>query len=145
MENTIPVSVPTRIRSRVGADLEYDDSEPMKGVVFDLDGDGVKDYLLQSAPSLCGNGGCIYVLCDGATGRKLGQFFGSPLYIRAERDHGYPKIATYSHASAASATYTIYSFDGTAYEITSTRTVEGAAMDRLLETLRRVPMWRVHR
>src|SRR6266404_5703715 len=86
MENTIPVSVPTRIRSRVGADLEYDDSEPMKGVVFDLDGDGVKDYLLQSAPSLCGNGGCIYVLCDGATGRKLGQFFGSPLYIRAERD-----------------------------------------------------------
>ena len=82
------------------------------------------------------------MVCDGATRRKLGQFFGSPLYVRAEFAHGYPNIATYSHQTAGSSTYTDYSFNGKAYVVTSARTVEGAAADRLFETLRRVPIWR---
>jgi hypothetical protein len=84
-QSVIPIDVPADIRRTLGDDLEYDDGEPVKGVTADFDGDGVRDFLLQSAPSLCGNGGCVYVLCDGATHRTLGQFFGSPLYVRAER------------------------------------------------------------
>ena len=141
-QSTTPISVPADIRRAVGFDLEYDEAEPIKGVAVDLNGDGIKDYLLQSAPTLCGTGGCIYVLFDGATRKKLGQFVGSPLIVRAERVHGYPNIATYSHQSVGSGDYTNYSFDGTAYVVTSTRVVEGAAVDRLFETLRRVPMWR---
>jgi hypothetical protein len=141
LQSTTPISVPADIRRAIGSDLEYDETEPIKGVAVDLNGDGIKDYLLQSAPSLCGNGGCIYVLCDGATRKKLGRFFGSPLYVRAEHVHGYPNVATYSHQSASSGNYTNYSFDGNAYVVTSTRSVEGAAAERLFETLRRVPMW----
>jgi hypothetical protein len=141
-QSAIPITVPAAIRLVVGADLEYDDTEPIKGAAVDLNRDGVVDYLLQSAPSLCGNGGCVYVLCDGKTRRKLGEFLGSPLYVQAEVTHDYPKIATYSHQSAASATFTEYGFDGKAYVVTSARTVEGAALDQLLSTLRQVPTWR---
>jgi len=141
-QSATPISVPGEIRRIVGSDLEYDEADPIKGVAVDLNGDGVDDYLLQSAPSLCGTGGCVYVLCDGASRRKLGQFFGNPLYMHAERVHGYPTIATYSHQSADSGNYTTYSFDGKAYVVTSARAVHGTAVDRLFETLRRVPMWR---
>ena len=141
-QSVIPIDVPADIRRAVADDLEYDDGEPIKGVTADLDGDGVRDFLLQSAPSLCGNGGCVYVVCDGATHRKLGEFFGSPLYVRAERTRGYPNVATYSHLSAASATYTEYSFDGKSYVVTSKRTLEGPALDRLSGTLRQVPIWK---
>ena len=142
--STIPITVSADIRRAVGFDLEYDEAEPIKGVAVDLNGDGIKDYLLQSASSLCGNGGCVYVLCDGATRRKVGQFFGSPLIVRAERVHGYPNISTYSHQSVGSGTYADYSFDGNVYIVTATRSVKGAAVDRLLKTLRSVPIWRPH-
>ena len=144
-QSTTPTSVPADIRRGAGMDLEYDAAGPIKGVAVDLNSDGITDYLLQSAPSLCGTGGCVYVLYDGATRRKVGQFFGSPLIVRAERVHGYPNIATYSHLNAGSGTYTNYGFDGNAYVVTSTRVVDGAEGDRLFETLRRVPMWRPFR
>ncbi|MEO8679961.1 MAG: hypothetical protein ABI665_12985 [Vicinamibacterales bacterium] len=141
-QSTPSLSVPADLRRAVGGELEYDDTEPMKGVAVDLDGDGIEDYLLQSAPSLCGNGGCVYVLCDGATRRKTGRFFGSPLVIQAERTHRYPNISTYSHLSAGSGAFTDYQFDGTTYVVTSTRVLEGAALERQAETVRRVPIWR---
>jgi hypothetical protein len=145
LTSTTPIRVPADIRRLVGADLEYDETELIKGVVVDLGGDGIDDYLLQSAPSLCGNGGCIYVLCDGATRKKLGQFFGSSIYVSAERVRGYPNIATYSRQSAQSASYIEYRFDGSGYVVASARTVEGAALNRLLETLRPVQIWRPRR
>lgn len=142
MDATIPIAVPPSIRSVVGPNLEYEEGQAIKGVVVDLNEDGIKDYLVQSSPALCGNGGCAYVLFDGATNRQLGQFFGNPLYVRVKRVHGYPNIATYSHSSVESGSYTTYSFDSTAYHVTSTREVQGAALDSLFATLRRVPKWR---
>jgi len=141
-ESTTPISVPADIRRAVGFDLEYEEAEPINGVAVDLNGDDLKDYLLRSAQSLCGTGGCMYVLCDGASRRKLGEFFGSPLIVRTERVHGYPDIATYSHQSSGSGIYTKYSFDGSVYVVTSKQTLEGAAVGRLFETLRRIPVWR---
>ena len=141
-QSTIRIDVPADIRRAMSAELEYDEGEPIKGVALDLNRDGIIDYLLQSAPSLCGNGGCIYVLCDGSTRRKIGQFLGSRLNVLAELAHGYPNIATYSHQSAGSAAYTEYTFDGATYVVTAAHTMEGAAVDRLFETLRRVPIWR---
>jgi hypothetical protein len=142
LTSTIPISVPADIRRIIGSDLEYDETEPVKGLVVDLSGDGINDFLLQSAPSLCGNGGCIYVLCDGASRKKLGQFFGSAIYVSAARVRGYPDIAAYSPQSAQSATYIEYRFDGSGYVVVSTRTIEGAALEGLLETLRPVRIWR---
>ena len=138
--STTLIAIPAAIRL-AAVDLEYGDAEPLKGVVVDLNEDGVHDYLLQSAPSLCGNGGCAYVLCDGATGRKIGEFFGSPIVVRAERRRGYPDIETYSQMGAGSGDHAEYGFDGAAYVVTARRTVEGETAARLLETLRRAPVW----
>lgn len=144
LESELPIQIdlPADLRLAAGSDLDYEAGEPVRAVAVDLNGDGVNDYLLQSAPRLCGNGGCVWMVCDGATRRSLGRFFGSPIYIHAQRSHGYPNVATYSHQSAGSGNYTEYRFDGRTYVVASARTVEGAAVDRLFETLQRVPLWR---
>ena len=142
-QDVIVIRVPTAVRQQLG-DLEYEDADSVKGVAVDLNGDGVKDYLIQAAPTLCGNGGCPYGIFDGATGKELGQVFGSPLYVRAEKTHGFPVIETYSHLSAGSGTFTRYAFDGTAYAVSSTRTVEGESLDSLMMALRGIPFWQAH-
>ena len=65
--SAVSIEVPAPIRRALGSVLEYDETNRIKGTALDLNGDGIVDYLLQSAPSLCGNGGCVYVLCDGRT------------------------------------------------------------------------------
>jgi hypothetical protein len=62
--------------------LDYEDGEPIGGLVVDFNGDGVNDYLIVSANRMCGNGGCAYLLFDGAAGKQIGEFFGEPLIIR---------------------------------------------------------------
>ncbi len=142
--STVPVSVGEDIRRAV-ASLEHEKTETIKGVVADLNDDGFPEFVLQSAARLCGNGGCVYLLLDGVNRRKVGEFFGSSLIVRAERSHGYPNIATYSPQNADAADYKEYSFDGTTYVVRSARRVEGAARSRLLEELRLVPIWRPRR
>jgi hypothetical protein len=143
-QSAITLNLPADVRRIAEDDLEYDDGDAVKGVRADLNGDGVGDFLLQSDRRLCGNGGCVYVLCDGATRKKLGLFFGSVLYVYAERTHGYADVATYSHISASSATFTEYSFDGAQYSTRSKRTVDGVNTERLLRTLQSIPIWQPH-
>lgn len=140
LEDVSPVSVSAAIRDQV-QDLEYADTDSLRGVVVDLNADGVPDYILQSAPSLCGSGGCQYALVDGKSGHALGQLFGNVLYFQKEMAPGFPRIAVYSRLSAASGSYTAYAFDGGAYGVQSTRTVENGALDSLLARLRRIPSW----
>lgn len=135
------ISVPAEVRRAAGNDLDYDETEQVQGVTVDLNGDGVDEFLLRSA-RLCGGGGCVYALFDGTTRRQVGRFFGSPIVVGAERVHGYPTIATYSHQDAESGEYTEHRFDGTVYVVTSERRVVGSALEQLLEELRRVPVWR---
>ncbi len=139
-QSAVVLKLPTSMRRAAGAELEYDDAAPVKGAMLDLNGDDVADFLLQSAPSLCGNGGCVYALYDGKTRKKVGEFLGSALYVQAERTHGYPRIAAYSRLSAASANYTESAFNGTTYVVSAARTVDGPALDRLLESLRQIPI-----
>jgi hypothetical protein len=100
------------------------------------------DYIVRSATSLCGTGGCLYLLIDGATEKIIGQVFGEPLYIQVAESHGYPAITSYTHMSAVSGTYTTWAFDGQTYQQTSSRSVEGASVDSLFAILNRVPVWR---
>jgi hypothetical protein len=107
--------------------LEYD-GPPYRGLRVDLDGDGVPEYIVQSAPNLCGNGGCPYALFEGSRLRSLEMIFGGLLVIHA-----------YSHLSAVSATYTAFVYDGRRYVSRSSIEVSGLALEQLTEELRRVP------
>lgn len=135
------VAVPSATRDQLD-DLEYDDTSSMQGAMVDLNGDGVKDYIIQSAPSLCGNGGCDYAIVDGASNKSLGTIFGGTLVVGGAAAHGFPVIETISHLSAESVTDATYAFDGSSYVQTSTRVVSGASLDSLDTRLGALPRFR---
>jgi hypothetical protein len=114
---------------------------PLTGIVTDLNGDRIPDYIIKL--HLCGTGGCPYRIVDGATTKDLGTIFGRPLIVRAERNHGFPNIDVYSHGGASSGTFTSYVFDGKAYVERSRRLIEGCeAGDSLFKLIDRIPRWR---
>jgi len=142
MDDAIVIKLPAAVRGRVAPALEYEDDDPVKGARCDLNGDGADDYLVQSARSLCGNGGCPYAIVDGKSARELGYVMGSRLFIRAEKTHGFPVIDAYAHSSSDAGTLATYSYDGATYVLDSTQSFQGASLERLFTMLRRIPAWR---
>ena len=118
--------------------LEYD-APPYRGLRADLNGDGVPEYIVQSAPSLCGNGGCVYALFDGSSLRSLGTIFGGSMVVRAAPAGEFPVINALSHLSAEAATYTTFAYRGGGYVRLTSIEVSGPALDQLVRELRRVP------
>ena len=89
-----------------------DSANYVRAVQVDLNADGVKENLFVS---LCGNGGCIFEIHDGLTGRHLGDLFGNPIMVRPEKINGMPIVESFSHQSADSGNFTCYVFDGKEY------------------------------
>jgi hypothetical protein len=114
--------------------LEYLDEAIPNSFQKDLNGDGLKDYLIISAGSLCGTGGCPYILVDGKSLRRIGDFFGSPILVAAQKINGYPVIHAYSHASAGSGTFTTHVYDGRAYRAVSSVFLAGESVDALFKS-----------
>jgi len=74
-----PLEVPVAIRNDPAfATLGYKVGDAPRGVRFDLNRDGVDDYIVVGSPELCGTGGCPLQLFDGKTDRNVGQAFGDP-------------------------------------------------------------------
>jgi hypothetical protein len=121
------------------AELEYD-GPPYRGLRADLDGDGAPEYVVQSAPSLCGNGGCVYALFNGASLRPLGLVFGGWLIVRSAPTGTFPIITSLSHLSAEAATDATFVYDGEQYVRGSALEVHGSALDRLVQERRQVPI-----
>jgi hypothetical protein len=71
--------------SAILADLEYEDAQTPRLFQADINGDAAVDYIVEAAPSLCGNGGCPYAVVDGRTIEHLGTFFGSLLILLERR------------------------------------------------------------
>ncbi len=138
VRNVAAIQVPVAIRAQL-ADLEYADSDSAMGVAVDLNGDGSADYVIQSAQSLCGNGGCEYEIFDGKTNGDLGSLFGDILVFRAKQAHALPVIDALSYMSAESASFTTYVFSGKSYAKARIRIVRGASLDSVAATLRRIP------
>jgi hypothetical protein len=135
------IPVPGAFGPGAAAYLDYEDGEPIDGVVVDLNGDGVNDYLIVSANRMCGTGGCAYLLYDGASEKRIGEFFGDPLIVRPKGARAYPDISTYTHLTVRSGIYTTRGFDGKIYVVSSSRAVEGPELDRLFDPLRAIPFW----
>ena len=141
-ETVRAITVPPSARDIVLAELEYDATDSVQGTVVDLNRDGSTDYIVRSAGSLCGTGGCVYLVVDGARGQVIGQLFGEPLYVQAEESHGYPLITSYAHMNAASGNYTTWTFDGREFKRAGSRAVAGASLDSLFAILALIPAWK---
>ena len=50
-------------------------------------------------------------------------------------------LSAYSHVSAVSGSYTVWTFQNGKYRQASTRSVEGPALDSLIQSLKRIPLW----
>lgn len=116
----------------------YDSGEEIRGLVADLNRDGVTDYILQYSLTTCGTN-CQYELIDGATHRSLGTTGGSLVYVGPRVINGYPVIAQYGHSSADSGTWSTLVFDGSQYVSVSSVWLEGAALEQHFERLKDVP------
>ncbi|MCX6557072.1 MAG: hypothetical protein NTW95_06525 [Candidatus Aminicenantes bacterium] len=114
--------------------LEYLDEAIPNSFQKDLNSDGRVEYLIISAGSLCGTGGCPYILLDGKSLRRIGNFFGSPILVAAQKINSYPVIHVYSHASAGSGTFTTHVYDGHEYRAVSSVFLAGESVDALFKS-----------
>jgi len=100
-------------------DFEYPENEMPRGFRWDFNDDGIEDYFVESWHSLCGTGGCPYALIDGKSRKRIGTFFGAPIFVLLQKINGYPVIHSYQHGSSNSGQFTVYVFDGRKYQIVS--------------------------
>ena len=141
MDAVAPIHLPSALRTGVLDQLEYEPGDTIKGIAVDLNRDKLIDYIVQSAPRLCGSGGCVYLVIDGRTKTVIGRIFGEPLYVHQHVVQGYPDISAYSHRSATEGSYTIWRFQHGEYRQTGSRSMHGATLDSLIHSLGRIPSW----
>jgi len=115
-------------------EFEYDDNETPHAYVADLNGDGTKDFLVESSKRLCGTGGCLYALIDGKSRKRIGNYFGAPILILDQKINRYPVVQSYGHLSAESGSFVTYVFDGKKYQIVSNVNVSGKSLEDLFKS-----------
>ena len=141
-EAVAALTPPAAVVDLVSDELEYGEGDSLRGIQPDLNGDGSQDYVIQSASSLCGNGGCVYLVVDGRAQKVIGELLGEPLYVLPEKSEGFPDLAAYAHLSATTARYTTWRFAHGRYRKSSSRSFEGASLDSLVGSLSFIPFWR---
>jgi hypothetical protein len=120
-DTVAPLELPHRIRDSdviqnlMGYDFSSGHSSVL-GHTCDLNGDGVPDYIVRSAPILCGTGGCPYALFDGNNGTYKGQVFGTVIRSKGKAFGGWAVLEAFSRTSAQMQTYTVYAVNGDRYE-----------------------------
>lgn len=143
-----PLSVPAAIRNNsqyesMMSRLEYyNATDTVKGIRVDLNGDGAMDYIIRSAPSLCGNAGCDYEIFDGATHKSLAEIDAGMMYCLADTARAYPTIVARTSLGWAQTEYTTYRFSGTTYVVASRRVEISPTRDSLDAVLDSIPWWR---
>ena len=134
-EMALEIQLPTPIEmSQTFGDLEYERA-PFLGLLVDLNGDGVPEYLVRAAPARCSERGCPYAIFDGASFHSLGTIFGSVIYVRAARSETFAIINTFSPNGGDSATYTTYAYNHTRYVARESVQLSGDALRRLRDEL----------
>jgi hypothetical protein len=121
--------------SAILADLEYEDAQTPRLFQADINGDAAVDYIVEAAPSLCGNGGCPYAVVDGRSIEHLGTFFGSLLILLDQKINHFPIAQSYSPNGAGRGTFTTYVFDSQDYQVVSLVDLSGASLEVLLKKL----------
>lgn len=129
------VAIPEAIAAHpVLAELELDPgSRTLQLARRDLDGDGAAEYFVQSAASLCGNGGFPYAIFDARSHAYLGQVFGNRIREASDRFNGWAVLECFSHLSAASTAYALFAFSGTGYARVSSLELPEGVIRRLQE------------
>jgi hypothetical protein len=133
-----PVDLPAWLPAdSVRVALGYEGTDRVIGMVVDLNGDRVEDYVFQFSREVCGTN-CQYALVDGKTRRSLGEVGGSVVWVRGQLINGYPVINAYGHSSADSGYWSTSVYDGRRYVGVDAVWLTGTALERQFEQVRNV-------
>jgi hypothetical protein len=93
---------------------DYEDGRA-KFFAIDVNGDGVRDFIIRSNDSLCGTGGCGYVLVDGKTFTTLGEFTGVEPIISDSKVNGHALVIFIKYSAADRADLEVWAFNKKKY------------------------------
>ena len=116
-------------------DFEYKNNEKPKAYKFDFNSDGTEDFLVESSDSLCGTGGCPYALIDGASQKRIGDFFGSPLLFHKSKINDWPIVHSYAHLSFSSGNYSVFVFGNSKYNEVARITLKEKSISDYFESI----------
>lgn len=138
-DSTVPVVVPSDVREAAG-ELEYDSAQMMKGFAVDINADGAAEYILQSAPSLCG-ANCVYYIFDGRTHRRIAEITAARVQVTSQHANGYPVITALVYLGNDHADFLTLKYVERSYSTITKQSVTGAALAALIEQLRAVRLF----
>ena len=116
-------------------DQDYENGQPLV-YAFDVNGDGVLDYLIKSEHALCGTGGCTYLLIDGKTFVKKGEFAGNPPMIADSKVNKHFLFLTLKYDGPDHAKVGVYQYNGLEYVFKKSIALKKSDIARQLKLLR---------
>lgn len=122
-------------------DFEYPDGTLPQVFMYDFNGDNVDDVLIKSYDTLCGTGGCEYVMIDGKTKVKLGDFFGNPIIVLKKRNaQSSNDIQILIYSGADDVGLDTYSYRNEKYTSISRIELSGKLLEQYYNSLEKVPV-----
>jgi hypothetical protein len=114
----------TLLPPEISADLDIDGTKLLRSVAIDLNGDKRKEKFVYNE-QMCGTGGCLWTICDMKKKTMMGIIEGAIVYIRREKENGFPKIETYWKIGTSSARISYYAFSNGRYRIVRSEQLRG--------------------
>lgn len=127
--------------SEVLLELEYFDEPKPLVFLYDLNGDNVDEIFIRSNQSLCGNGGCDYVLIDGQSNKRIGDLFGNPVVVlQKKKGQSFPDIQAFAHSGSGTGTLDTYRYKSGKYKSASSVGLSGRRVDKYFEKIGKTPV-----
>jgi hypothetical protein len=140
--DVVTITLPTSVDPD-SLELDYDDGQHVLGRTVVLNDDGIADFFVRAAPTLCGaTGNCPLIIIDGRSQRVIGRVGGSSVVVSERRVNAYPILETWWSTSAEAGEHSTYEFDGQRYELRARETLDGVRRERLIEEWRTLPRLR---
>lgn len=134
------VDVPN-LESLLEDELAYPKGSLPQVFLFDLNGDGSCEILMQSHRNLCGSGGCLYILMDGKSSKRIGDLFGDPVVVlQSKKGQPFPDLQTYTHSGAGAGILETFRYSNGKYRSASSIKLSGKRQHDYVDETRRIPI-----
>lgn len=129
------------LKSVLEDELVYPQDSSPKVFLYDLNQDGSSEILIKSHESLCSSGGCLYIMIDGKSRKRLGELFGDPVIVlRGKPGQSFPDIQIYTRSGAGTGTRETFRHSSGKYRSVSSEELTGKRHGKYLEEVRKIPI-----
>ncbi|HBA87136.1 MAG TPA: hypothetical protein DCZ75_03850 [Geobacter sp.] len=129
------------LKSVLEDELVYSQDSSPQVFLYDLNQDGSCEILIKSHESLCSSGGCLYIMIDGKSRKRLGELFGDPVIVlRGKAGQSFPDIQAYTRSGAGTGTLETFRYSNAKYRSVSSEDLSGKRQRKYLEEIRKIPV-----